>query len=114
METVFDKILNKKIPAKLVYEDEHVLAFHDIAPQAMIHVLVIPKKRAQSLADLKNWSKEDAGHFLARVGEVASLLNLDEEGYRVVMNTGSHGGQTVPYFHAHILGGELLHTNFGA
>ncbi len=118
METIFDKIIRKEIPAGIVYEDEHVLAFYDIEPQAKVHVLVIPKKRAVSLSDLKanlkQWTSEEAGYFLTRVSEVASLLKLDKEGYRVVMNSGGHGGQTVPYLHAHILGGELLHTNFGA
>ena len=114
METIFDKILRKEVPAKIIYEDEYVLAFNDLAPQASVHILVIPKKRAASLYDLKDWTLSEVGSFLTRVGLVASLLDLDRSGYRVVINSGDHGGQTVHYLHAHILGGESLQNSFGA
>lgn len=111
-DTIFDKILAKKIPADIVFEDDCVLAFKDIHPQASVHVLVIPKRKASSLNDISRWPAEEAGHFLQRVGLVAQKLGLSKSGFRVVMNTGSDGGQTVDYLHAHILGGQSLNGGF--
>jgi len=103
-ETIFDKIIKKEIPADVVYEDDSILAFRDINPQAPVHVLVIPKKKVASFNDLKDRSFEEAGLFLQGVSKVAVQLGLAEDGYRVVMNCGSNGQQTVEYLHAHILG----------
>jgi histidine triad (HIT) family protein len=111
-ETIFDKILAKKIPAQVVYEDETVLAFKDLHPQAKVHVLVIPKTRAASLQDFAFWSPEATGLFFHSVIKVAKTLGLDQRGYRIVMNTLSDGGQTVAYAHVHILGGEPLSGAF--
>lgn len=107
-ETIFDKILARQIPAAIVYEDDHVLAFKDIQPQAKIHVLVIPKRRATSLHDLKGHPVAHVGEFMIGVAKVAESLGLVQGGYRVVLNTGRDAGQTVFYVHAHILGGEPL------
>jgi histidine triad (HIT) family protein len=106
-DTIFDKILSKKIPAKIVYEDQEVLAFHDINPQAKIHVLVVPKRKAKSLNDLRDWDPKDVGIFFQKVADVAHHLGVGTHGYRVVVNTGAGGGQSVDYVHAHILSGEL-------
>ncbi len=109
-DTIFDKILAREIPASIVYEDDDVLAFKDLHPQAKIHVLVIPKRRATSLHDLKDQPAANVGAFMIAVAKVAGHLGLahDRSGYRVVLNTGPHSGQTVFYVHAHILGGEPL------
>lgn len=112
-DTIFDKILAREIPAAIVYEDDDVLAFKDIQPQAKVHVLVIPKRRAASLNDLKDQPPSDIGAFLIGVGKAAEHLGLVQNGYRVVLNTGRDAGQTVFYVHAHILGGEPLGT-FGS
>lgn len=106
--TVFDKIRAGTIPTKFVYEDEHVLAFHDIQPVAPVHVLVIPKHKLISCADFASTDPAIIGHFLQKVAVVAGKLGLEDHGYRLVFNHGTHGGQTVDYVHAHILGGRTL------
>ena len=106
--TLFDKILAGTIPADKVYEDETVLAFRDIHPQAPIHILVIPKRKIARLAELDQWPEADVGRFFQRVRQVAEELGLNEKGYRVVINNGANGGQEVEYLHAHILGGRKL------
>jgi histidine triad (HIT) family protein len=111
-ETIFDKILARKIPAQIIFEDDDIMAFHDIAPQAKIHVLVIPKKKVRSLNELKTWEPQDVGIFFLKVAAVAAHLGLSQRGYRTVLNTGPEGGQTVDYIHAHILGGEPLSGHF--
>lgn len=108
MDTIFDKILRKEIPTDPVYEDEFVLAFNDIDPQAPYHVLVIPKLKIARFAEFPTWQAEDIGNFIKGVARVASALGLDENGYRIVINNGSDGQQTVEYLHAHILGGRQL------
>jgi histidine triad (HIT) family protein len=111
-DTIFDKILAKQIPAQIVYEDNDVLAFRDISPQAKVHVLVIPKKKARNLNELRSWRPEDVGIFFQKVASVAEQLGLAGSGYRTVLNTGHEGGQSVDYVHAHILGGESLSGRF--
>jgi histidine triad (HIT) family protein len=106
--TIFDKILSREIPAQIVYEDEAVLAFRDIQPQAPTHVLVIPKKKVARFSELGTLAAQDVGLFFAGVAKVASHLGLDKNGYRVVVNNGRDGQQTVDYIHAHILGGRGL------
>jgi histidine triad (HIT) family protein len=106
--TIFDKMLAKEIPAKVVYEDEHVFAFHDINPQAPVHVLVIPKIKARNMTELAEHDVSQVGHYLKGVAATAKQLNLAENGYRVVFNTGNDGQQTVEYIHAHILGGRQM------
>ncbi|MEH2265737.1 histidine triad nucleotide-binding protein [Nostoc sp.] len=107
VETIFSKIIRREIPADIVYEDDLVLAFKDIHPQAPVHILVIPKKPIPTLADAESQDHALLGHLLLtakRVAEVAELKN----GYRVVINTGDDGGQTVHHLHLHILGGRQL------
>lgn len=106
--TVFDRIKNKEIPAKLAYEDEVVLAFHDINPQAPVHVLVIPQKKIVGFPDFVNLDQKELGAFMQGVARVAQKLGLEEKGYRIVFNYGSNGQQTVDYVHAHILGGRQM------
>lgn len=107
-DTIFGKIIRREIPADIVYEDDLCLAFRDIAPQAPTHVLVIPKKPIPKLSDATAEDKELLGHLLMTVKTVAEQLELSEDGYRIVINTGANGGQTVFHLHLHILGGRSL------
>lgn len=106
-ETVFQKIIDKEIPANIVFEDEHCLAFHDVSPQAPTHVLVIPKKPIESVDDLEDADQELIGHLWLVIRNVARDLGLGD-GYRVVVNCGRDGGQAVDHLHYHLLGGRSL------
>lgn len=108
MSTIFSKIINKEIPAKIVYEDEICLAFHDIHPQAPTHVLLIPKKEIRSMADVKPEDKEILGHMMVKASEIAHQLGIAERGFRLVANTNQWGGQTVYHLHFHIMGGRSM------
>ncbi|RMF12017.1 MAG: histidine triad nucleotide-binding protein [Alphaproteobacteria bacterium] len=106
---IFAKILRGEIPAKTVHEDEWALAFHDINPQAPVHVLVIPKRPYVSLDDFTSHaSDEEITGFWRAVGEVARRLGLAESGYRILANHGANAHQEVPHFHVHIFGGRPL------
>jgi len=105
--TIFKKIIDKEIPATIVYEDDLCLAFRDIHPQAPTHVLMIPKIEIKSMAELTSKHAELMGHMMLKITEVAKLLEL-AGGYRVVTNIGNDGGQEVPHLHFHILGGRSL------
>jgi len=107
-DTIFDRILSGDISADTVYEDDEVLAFRDINPQAPTHVLVIPKHRTERFADLADRSDAWIGAFFSKIATVAATLGLNENGYRVVINNGRDGQQSVEYLHAHILGGRGL------
>lgn len=107
-DTIFDKVIRKEIPAKIVFEDEDILAFHDINPQAPIHVLVIPKIKRLGFTALADCSPHEVGTFISKVSRVAKDLGLNQDGYRIVFNQGNHGQQSVNYIHAHILGGKQL------
>ncbi|MFW9260049.1 histidine triad nucleotide-binding protein [Nostoc sp. KVJ20] len=106
-ETIFSKIISREIPADIVYEDNLSLAFKDIHPQAPVHILVIPKKPIAQLADAESEDHALLGHLLLTVKRVAEEAGL-KNGYRVVINTGDDGGQTVHHLHLHILGGRQL------
>jgi len=106
-ETVFSKIIERKIPARIEHEDELCLAFHDVAPQAPTHVLVIPKKPIPSLADLEAADEALVGHLVMVATQLAAKLGLDG-GYRLVVNCGRDGGQSVDHLHVHLLGGRSL------
>ena len=106
-KTIFKKIIDKEIPAEIVYEDEHCLAFHDISPQAPIHVLVIPKKEVENIAALDASDELLAGKLIMACQTVARQLEL-ENGYRIVANCGKEGGQSVDHLHFHLLGGRAL------
>jgi histidine triad (HIT) family protein len=106
-KTIFKRIIDKEIPAQIVYEDDQCLAFRDVNPQAPVHVLVIPKQEIPSLAHSTAGDSTLLGHLLSVVGTVAQQLNLDN-GYRVVINCGPDGGQSVDHLHLHVLGGRRL------
>ncbi|QDT29292.1 HIT-like protein [Gimesia panareensis] len=105
--TIFKKIIDREIPAEIIYEDELCLAFKDVNPQAPVHVLVIPKKEIQSISHLESEDQELAGHLFLTVGKLAKMLGL-EAGYRTIVNTGKAGGQTVDHLHLHLLGGRSM------
>ena len=106
-ETIFSKIIRREIPADIVYEDDLAIAFKDINPQAPNHILVIPKAFIAQLADAEPQDQQLMGHLLLVTKQVAQQAGLDN-GYRVVINTGSDGGQTVNHLHLHILGGRQM------
>ena len=106
---IFARILRGEIPCKKVYEDSHALAFHDINPQAKLHVLVIPKGAYVSWADFAaRGSTDEIAGLVRAVGKVASELGLDASGYRTLANHGPDSHQEVPHFHIHIFGGQPL------
>lgn len=106
-DTIFSKIIRKEIPAKIVYEDEWALAFHDVSPKAPVHLLVIPKQPIVSVADIEVEQEAMIGHLLRVCRIVAEQAGL-AQGYRVVTNVGADGGQSVPHLHFHVLGGRAL------
>ena len=106
-DCIFCKIKDKEIPSNAVYEDDLVYCFHDLEPQAPVHVLMIPKKHIASTDDITGEDQEIMGHMMLKIGEVAKLLGLDN-GYRVVINCGEDGFQTVKHLHFHILGKRKL------
>lgn len=107
MSTIFGKIIRKEIPAKIVYEDDLCLAFRDVAPQAPTHVLIIPKREIPSLADASASDRDLLGHMLVKAADIARSEGL-EAGYRLVINSGQDGGQSVSHLHMHILGGREM------
>lgn len=108
MSTIFNKIINREIPAQIVFEDEHCLAFRDVSPQAPIHILIIPKKEIKSLATVKAEEKTLLGHLLYIASQIALAEGIAENGYRVVINTNEQGGQTVYHLHLHLLAGRNM------
>lgn len=107
-ECLFCKIVEKKIPAKLVHEDEYTVAFDDINPQAPVHTLVIPKRHIPSIQDLGAGEDSLLARLLNCCTHVAALKGIQESGYRLVTNTGRDGGQTVFHLHFHVLGGRHM------
>ncbi|TKW60872.1 MAG: histidine triad nucleotide-binding protein [Blastochloris viridis] len=103
--TIFGKILRGEIPCKKVYEDDHVLAFHDIAPKAPVHVLVIPKTHLEGLQDAQEADADLLGRLMVTANKIAAELGLKEQGYRLITNAGKGAGQEVPHLHLHILSG---------
>jgi histidine triad (HIT) family protein len=104
-KTIFKRIIDREIPAKVVYEDDRCLAFEDVHPQAPVHILVIPKQEIPSLADLTEGDAALAGHLLVVIRQLAVQRNL-ADGYRVVANCGPDAGQSVNHLHFHLLGGR--------
>lgn len=107
-KTVFEKIVAREIPVQIVYEDELVLAFRDINPQAPTHVLLIPKQPIPRIAEATPEDHQVLGHLLLKAGEVAAQLGLKQSGFRLVFNNGPDAGESVPHLHCHILGGRKM------
>lgn len=107
-KTIFQKIADREIPADIVYEDDQCVAFRDVTPKAPTHVLVIPREPIPSLEQLTNDNAPLLGHLWIVIRDVARQMGLAESGYRVVVNCGKDGGQSVDHLHFHILGGRQL------
>ncbi len=107
-KTLFEKITARELPAKIVYEDELVIAFRDIRPQAPTHVLIVPKKPIPRIAEAKPEDQQVLGHLLLKAADVAHQLGLAQSGFRLVFNNGPDAGEAVPHLHLHILGGRRL------
>jgi histidine triad (HIT) family protein len=109
MSCLFCKIVEKKIPSKIVYEDERALAFEDINPQAPVHILVIPKKHISTSLEIKSDDNELVGYMFQVANKIAKEKNISERGFRLVMNCNRESGQTVFHIHLHLLGGRIMH-----
>ena len=107
-KTLFEKIIAREIAAAIVYEDDLVLAIRDINPQAPTHVLIFPKKLVPRIAEATAADQPLLGHILLKAAEVADKVGLKKGGYRLVINNGADGGETVPHLHCHILGGRHM------
>jgi histidine triad (HIT) family protein len=107
-KNVFQRIIEREIPATIVYEDDLVLAFRDANPKAPTHVLIVPKANIPRLSEAGPADQNLLGHLLLKAAAVAAQLGLDKTGYRLVINNGRDGGETVPHLHCHILGGRGL------
>lgn len=106
-DTIFGRIIRGEVPARIVHDDDRCLAFHDVAPQAPVHVLVIPKRPIVSLADAAPSDADLLGHLVIVATQLARSLGL-ADGYRLVVNCGRDGGQSVDHLHVHLLGGRPL------
>lgn len=106
--TIFEKIIAREIPADIVWEDDEALAFHDVNPQAPVHILIVPKRVVPRLADATDADGPLLGKLLLASRKVAEKLNLLKSGYRVVINSGPDAGETVPHLHVHVLGKRAL------
>ena len=108
--TLFEKIIAREIPAEIVCEDDLCIAFNDISPQAPCHILIIPKKPVPRLAESEDSDKELLGHLLLKAKEIADNQGFSDEnqGFRIVINNGKNGGETVPHLHVHLLAGRPL------
>lgn len=107
-KTLFEKIAAREIPAKIIYEDDLVLAIHDINPQAPAHALIFPKKPVPRIAEAGAEDEKLLSHLLFKAVETAGRLGLEKGGFRLVINNGKDGGETVPHLHVHILGGRYM------
>ena len=108
MKTIFQKIIDRDIPAKLAHEDDQCIAIHDISPQAPVHVLIIPKRPILRVGEASVADQPVLGHLLLTAAALAKKLGVAESGYRIVINNGRDGGETVPHLHVHLLGQRPL------
>ena len=107
-KSIFEKVIDREIPADILHEDELCICFRDIAPQAPVHLLVVPKKRIVRLAESEEQDQATLGHLLLTASAVAKQQGFAEGGFRVVINNGSDGGESVPHLHMHILAGRKM------
>lgn len=109
MDCIFCKIVQKEVPSTIVYENDHFVAFPDLSPVAPVHILIIPKKHIESISTMtEDDESKYMGSFFNAVQEVSKIKGLSSNGFRLVVNTGADGGQTVMHFHAHVIGGKTL------
>jgi len=107
-ESIFDKIISREIPSDIVYEDDNFLAFKDINPQAPVHILVIPKKRIETINDIEEKDAHIPGKMVLIAKNIAKEYSIDKDGYRLIFNCNEHGGQTVYHIHLHLIVGKKL------
>ena len=107
-DTLFTKIINREIPADILFQDDHVTAFRDIHPQAPSHILIIPNKPIPTVNDVSEEDEAALGHLFVVAAKLAREEGIDEDGYRLLVNCGRHGGQEVYHLHMHLLGGRPL------
>ena len=108
-DCIFCKIISGEVPANIVLENDSILAFEDIEPQAPVHILIIPKKHIASINDMKSKDRNICGDMLLAAKQIAKITNINNRGYRTIFNTNKDAGQTVFHIHMHILGGRKLH-----
>lgn len=108
MSSIFTRIINREIPAAIVYEDDKCIAFKDRDPKAPVHILIVPKKEIPSLADATEADETLLGHLLVKAAEIAKDHGVSDSGYRIVINTNPDGGQEVYHVHLHLLGGRQM------
>jgi len=113
MDCIFCKIVAGEIPGEIIYQDEEIIAFRDINPQAPTHLIIIPKKHIPSLADLSEADSPLIGHMVTVANQLARKEGIAEKGYRLAINCGQQGGQLVPHLHMHLLGGRRLTGKLG-
>jgi len=106
--TIFEKIIAREIPAKILWEDDDVIAFHDVNPQAPVHVLIVPKKVIPRLGAAAEGDRAVLGKLLLEAGRLAKELGIEKSGYRIVINSGPDAGESVPHLHVHLLGKRAL------
>jgi len=106
--TIFEKIIAREIPSKIIWEDDDAVAFHDVNPQAPVHVLIVPKKVIPRLRDAAEADRATLGKLLLVARDLAKTLGIEESGYRVVINSGPDAGESVPHLHVHLLGKRAL------
>jgi histidine triad (HIT) family protein len=107
-DCLFCKIVSEKIPADIVYQDDHVVAFRDISPQAPTHILIIPRKHISTINELESTDQQLVGHLVLTAQKLAEAEGISESGFRLVMNCNQEGGQTVYHIHMHLMGGRQL------
>lgn len=107
-DNIFAKIIRKEIPAKIVYEDDRVLAFRDVEPKASTHILIVPKKDIARVSEARAEDEPVLGHLLTVAAEIARKEGIEDSGYRLVINNGAHAGESVAHLHLHLLGGRPM------
>ena len=107
-DCIFCKIIKKEIPSEIVYEDEEILAFKDIAPKAPVHIVVIPKKHIEKITEIEKQDEAVIGRIYSAINQIAREQGIAEDGFRVIINCGENGGQEVKHIHFHLLGGTKL------
>jgi histidine triad (HIT) family protein len=108
MDCIFCKISRGEIPAEIIYQDDKMVVFKDLSPQAPVHVLAIPRKHISSVCNLTEEDRDLMGHIMVKIPEITGILNLNDRGVRIVTNCGSEAGQSVFHIHFHILGGRAM------
>ncbi len=107
-KTLFERLIAGELPTEIIFQDDLVFAFRDINPKAPVHILIVPKKAIPRIAESTSEDQSLLGHLLLKAAHIANLVGLEKNGYRLVINNGHDGGETVPHLHCHILGGRAL------